>query len=598
MDRRVMRATMMAALGALLAACGGGGGGAGGATSTRPPLPELSSEVVPTGERIDVSGRNFFPMSTGDVVTYSSRSDFGTSLTVRRAITAGPDPLGRYTLVEDVLEDPDIPALTSTWRLTPEGLVSVNYRSSDRLQPPAPALDEFLLYPTPFYPAGSTRTVVRQGSLGADADGDGVADSFRLEFRQVFEGFSEGERGGRLEVRARFRHRILVSIQPSRLDRETYTLSDLTEVVDLAEHSGLIGRGREETWAGGRTGRPYEDLSLLGGTVGGRNLETAWNAGSARLMRLDAVSLVYEPVSGSYFAGLSSTAANHAGSIARIDPASGATAFSEPLGGSVRSIGLSGDGTTLYAAVEGRNEVVRLSVPSLQVVSRVTLPAGIWAYSVAVSPADASTFAWFGSGDPFRAGPHLVRGNTLQPRSGNGSVTPAGSMGALAFSTDGTQLFVVGTASGIVGLHRLPVLADGFSSAVATAPDPIFGSSLQVLGEEVFAGNAVNRASDLARIAATDPSLATSCRPLPQATRWACGPGDALALPGVTVVDRARGLAPINSGHVPLPPPRPADLGQVMARIPGPSGQIALLFGGNGSPQGNWLALFDNPDFR
>ena len=100
------------------------------------------------------------------------------------------------TLVETVLEDPAIPALTSTWRQTPEGLVAVNYRSSDRLQSPAPALDEFLLYPTPFYPAGGTRTVVRQGSLGADADGDGVADSFRFEFNQVFEGFFDGGEWG------------------------------------------------------------------------------------------------------------------------------------------------------------------------------------------------------------------------------------------------------------------------------------------------------------------------------------------------------------------------------------------------------------------
>lgn len=597
MDRRVMRSTMLAALGVLLAACGGGSGG-GSATATRPPLPELSSEVVPTGERVDVSGRNFFPMSSGDTATFRSQSDFGALLTVQRTITAGPDAQGRYTLVETVLEDPAIPALTSTWRQTPEGLVAVNYRSSDRLQSPAPALDEFLLYPTPFYPAGGTRTVVRQGSLGADADGDGVADSFRFEFNQVFEGFFDGEVGGRLEVRVRFRHRILITIQPSRLDRSPYTLSDLTEVVDFAEHGGLIARSREERWAGGRTGRPYEDLALLEGTVGGRNLATAWNAGAARLMRLDAASLVYEPVSASYYAGLSATAGAHAGSVARIDPVSGATAYSEPLGGAVRSIDVSSDGTTLYAAVDGRNEVVRLSLPSLQVATRIGLPAGVSAYAVAASPVDASTFAWYGSGDPFQAGPHLVRGGAMQPRSGNGSVTPASAMGAMAFSADGNQLFVVGTAAGTVGLHRLTVLADGFSATLATAPGPLFGSTVQVQGEEVYVGNAVLRASDLGRIAATDPSKATGCRPLPQSTRWACGPGDALARPGVTVVDRALGLAPIDSGPVPLPPPLPTDLGQVMARIPGPPGQVALLFGGNGSPQGNWVALFDNPDFR
>lgn len=580
----------------MLGGCGGGGGDGGGAApTTREPLPTLSQDSFPSGARIDVASRDFHPATLGDRTTFQSIDRFGRPVSVQREVTSGPDAQGRYTVVETVPAQPALPALSSTFRRTAAGIVAIDYRSSDRLPGPPVPLGDFLLYPTPFYPAGATRTAVRQGSLGADADGDGVHDSFRFEFSQVFVGFENGQRGGRLEVRARFRQRITITIQPSRLDRQTYTLSDLSEEVVFGAHTGLILSDRSDRMGSADVGRDYDDLTLVGGSVGGRSIDTAWNAGSTRYIPLGVRSLAYEPVRGFYYAGLGLEDAANPGSVVRIDPATGAVDHSVALGGDVRSIDVSGDGASLYAAIAGRNEVVRLSLPDLQVRQRIGLPAGSSAYALAVSPVDAATFAWYGEGTA--NGPYLVRAGVRQARSPGGSVVPAASSGAMAFSADGTQLLMIGGTPAGRALLRMAVLPDGISGSVASAADPVFGNALTPMSGNVLAGNSLFRVSDLSRSVGASGAEAVGCAPLRESTRWACRAGASGAFV-VSVIDSAASYGLIEDGNVPLVQPLPAGASTLARTVPGPAGQVAVILTSTASPLGAWVALFDNPDFR
>jgi hypothetical protein len=573
-----------------LVGCGGGGGGGGG-TSTRAPLPDQSEDTFPAGARIDVASRDFHPVTLGDTLTFHATDTSGDRVEVHREVTSGPDAQGHYTFVETVPAQPALPALTSTFRLTPEGVVAVNYRHSDRLPGPVVPIGDFLLYPTPYYPVGATRTAVRQGSLGADVDGDGVHDSFRFEFSQVLVGFEDGERGDRLEVRARFRQHIVVRIHPSRLDWQPYRLSDMTEEVWFGAHTGLIQSARAELMVPATFGRSYDDLHLVDGLVGGRSVETAWNAGTTRYIPLDVLTVVYEPVGGYYYAGLKSGASANPGTVARIDPTSGDVAYSIPLGGDVRSVGVSSDGTSLYAGIVGRNEVVRLSLPGLQVQERIPLPAGSWVYALAVSPVDASTFAWFAEGT-ISGGPYLVRAGVQQVQS-PGILTPAASSGALTFSADGAHLLMISETSR--RLTRMAVLPDGISGMLTIVTDPIYGNALTAVGSDVLAGNSLFRVSDLSRVAGASATDAVACTPLRASTRWACEAGLSTGYV-VTVVDTSDSYALVEDGNVPLGRPMPAGIGSRRGPVPGPHGQVAMIL--TASVQGGWLVLFDNPDFR
>jgi hypothetical protein len=570
--------------------CGGGGGGGGAAT--RPALPPLSQDSFPAGARIDVSFRDFHPAAQGDTTVFFTTDNFGRHVVVEREVTAGPDAQGRYTVVETVPAEPALAPLSSTWRRTPEGIVAVNYRSSDRLPGPPIPLGDFLLYPTPYYPVGETRTAVRQGSIGADVDGDGVHDSFRFEFSQVFKGFENGERGGRLEVRARFEQHIVIMIHPSRLDWQPYRLTDMEERVIFGAHTGMMQSTRIELMGPAQVGRGYDDLNLVDGDVGGRSVGSAWNAGTTRYLPIEAMSLVYEPVHGYYYAGLRQSAAANAGTVARIDPASGDATYSVPLGGDVRSIGVSTDGASLYAGVVGRSEVVRLSLPDLQVQERVALPSGSWVYALAVSPVEPSTFAWYSEGGALLGGPYLVRAGVQQPQA-PGRITPAASAGAMSFTSDGSQLLVIAETART--LMRLTVQPDGFASSIGVGTDPVAGNSLTPVGGDMLAGNGLYRVGDLARLDGASIDDASACAPLRASTRWACQSGSSTAYV-VAVVDSAASYALVEDGRVPLVQPLPAGIGSVRPPIPGPQGQVAMII--TPSAHGGWVALFDNPDFR
>jgi hypothetical protein len=167
---------------ALLNACGGGGG-----DSSSGGLPNVSQDTVPTGARIDVSARNYFPLKLGDQWVYT-KTFTGTASTasVTRTVTSAANAAGWLTVSQLESGQTD----TQQLRVTGAGAETLSPTNSLGLFPGLDAaLPTFTDYPTPFYPVNGVRTVLRQGDLGIDLDRDQKNESFKFEITQVFVGF-------------------------------------------------------------------------------------------------------------------------------------------------------------------------------------------------------------------------------------------------------------------------------------------------------------------------------------------------------------------------------------------------------------------------
>ena len=169
------------ALALLLGGCGGGGGS--DVPATRPALPTVVQDIEPPGQRIDLRASNFFPMSAGDRRTYSvTRNGITTPAAVTQAVSI--NGAGQAVLSES----DNTGTSTSTYQRTAAGLLLLD-PTGDLLGQAATALVGGILeFAEPFYPLGAIRRIIRQGQMDIDLDGDGVNDSFRLEFTQVYHG--------------------------------------------------------------------------------------------------------------------------------------------------------------------------------------------------------------------------------------------------------------------------------------------------------------------------------------------------------------------------------------------------------------------------
>lgn len=581
-----VRRACAAACALLIAGCGGGGGGES-SMPPRDPLAQVVQDITPSGPRIDVSADDFFPFVAGDRARYNGTNALQESVDVVREVASGPDGAGRVTVRQTMPSHPSVAAIVERWQSRAEGLFALDYMGDGAPAGFRSLVGDFLLYPTPFYQPGSVRTAVRQGNLGADLDGDSHNESFRFEFSQVFVGFESGSRGGRAERRARFRNSVAFTIQPSRRDLATVSATAHEEVL-FAAHLGLIGVGAAESTNGGPVTNTVS-IGLIGGTLAGRDINLAWNAGTTRGIPLRHFDLVYEPVNGYYYAGLAASYADAPGAIARIHPATGAVTYSAGLGADVRSIAVSADGSTLYAGLQSRAEIVQLSLPDLQIVRRIAIDPGTWGYGLAVSPLDPGTFAYYP--DNSQRGPVLVRNGQLQPQGpGRDRATSQATDEPMIFAPNAAHVFMFGSG----GLLQLDVLTDGFGAAVEAAAAMPLGRSLSWQGADIVAGNGRYRAQDLQRLAVVPDSSLTGCRAMAAVAKWFCVPSPNSPL-SVAVID-AGAMQTISDGIVPVPHPWPWASGSLRRVVPGPAGQVALMIGTTW--YGDWVALFDNDDFR
>lgn len=182
------------AMSLLLSACGGGGGG--GTSSVPPGTPAPATETVATVSTDSlpsggVAAFDLFAFRAGDVIVRdvfdvdADGADVATSDQIEQQTLAGatPDRL-QLQFQLNAAGDP----VTQGLRRTAQGWVGEVSLFADMPAAARAVVGEILLYPDTLYPVNALRSSIRQGTWGADMDGDGRAEGFRLEFTQVYLG--------------------------------------------------------------------------------------------------------------------------------------------------------------------------------------------------------------------------------------------------------------------------------------------------------------------------------------------------------------------------------------------------------------------------
>ena len=245
---------------AILSACGGGGGDESGGAANG------SQDTVPTGARIDVSTRNYFPLKFGDQWVYT-KTFTGTARTasVTRNITSAANAAGWLTVKE--LENGQTD--TEQVRVTAAGFEILNSTGASGILPGLDAaFPTFLNYPTPFYAVGGVRSLVRQGDLGADIDNDKKPDFFKLEVNQVFVGFESLTVLGKVMEVAHFRTVLAITISASAAGKPV-TVSE-TRNNYLADGLGEVRQDSVTTNSDGSVPEPAYSMVLKSAVISGK----------------------------------------------------------------------------------------------------------------------------------------------------------------------------------------------------------------------------------------------------------------------------------------------------------------------------------------
>lgn len=552
-----------------LAACGGGSGGA----KVRTALPTLSQDSNPSGPRIDVASRNYFPAAAGDMWTYDRQESGVAARPLTRVVSAGSG--GDVVISETALGSTD----STTYRRTAEGIVAVAPLDAQDAPPAAAsAMANLLEYPLPFYPVGSTRTVVRQGDWGADQDGDGVNESFRFEFTQVLvEVDSLAVSGTVLASVAHFRNVTKLTLQYSNPSRQTTSVVG-TEETWWAPGMGLVRATRAiVNQAGAAVETPYT-LVLTAGVVGGQVLAVPQADGVLQRIDLLHNALVYDAARSRYYASVPGSVVGRGNSIAILDATTGSVSYSAAVGSEPSALALSADGSALYVGLNGSGDVLKLSLPDLTEVARVRLPSVVssgqlFAEQIAVSPLDADVVAvsmFRVNVSPRHAGVALIRNGVLQPTT---TQAHTGS-NLIAFDANGQYVYGFNNETTEFGLRRLAVLANGLQEVqVVTAVGANFGTrTLDWSDHGLVLDRGVYRAPDLLLLGqASAPT--SGCRTASAANRLVCmGSPPFTNGPSTLAVVDASSFVLLSTPHY----QSTSTSDQLMEVVPGPSGQVAL----------------------
>ncbi len=573
------------ALALLLSACGGGGGGGDDSANIREPLPQLVSDTYPTGDRLDLRSRNYFPAAAGDSWTYVVSNDgISTGQTVTRTVTSAS--ADTFTIAET---SPDSAPETETYRRTSAGILQLDL-AADLSSAARTLVGEVMMFPEPFYPVGGTRSAVRQGSWGEDEDGDGVADSFRFELTQQLVGFETATVPlGVLEA-VRFRTVITITASPSSLQSALQTLTG-TEESWWAPGIGLVRVDRTLTDANGVTSR--QSLTLDSGTVGGIALINTTPDGSVRKISLTHNALAFDAHRNVYYASIPNGVSGTGNRIATIDAATGAVAYSAVVGTAPFALALAPDGSALYVGLDGSGDVVKLSLPVMGEQYRVRLPVEsnfntqLVARHIAVSPAESDVLAvstYNPGASGYYPGVVQIRAGAVQPQQIG--TTPMVSIGPIAYDGNGASVYGYGTNFGSATLFALAVRSDGLvlsSTSSNTTGHGIRDIDWAAPGR-VIASRGIYRSSDLAQLAVVAPY---ACRAHNVANRQICIGVDSARL---SVVDTSTFSIVATPAYSPVYASSPDQL------VPGPAGQVALRFGtSNTNLPATSIWLFTSP---
>jgi hypothetical protein len=262
---------------------------------------------------------------------------------------------------------------TTNFRLEAAGWILPDLRNTQLPAGAVAIIGELTQYPAPFHAIGSTRVQFRSGNYGADVDGDGVNESFEFEFRQTMVGY-ESVAGPNGPIDAlHIRDELLITVIPSRRGSANLRASAVSDSW-LARDVGPVRERVRSIGSEGRDVFPPYTLALTSVRIGGMD-PLDLNA-IREVQALDIVNrdLVFDAPRSRYYASVPGSVVGQGNRIAVIDAASGTVSYSAVVGSEPGVMALAADGASLYVALDGSSELLRLRLPDLTEVGRMRLP--------------------------------------------------------------------------------------------------------------------------------------------------------------------------------------------------------------------------------
>jgi hypothetical protein len=582
-------ATFLACAAALcLAACGGGGSGGGGEPPATP-YPTQGIDELPSGPRIDVSGQDLFHMGQNDSWFYTVLDAGGqpTGNTASRQVIQGPFSNGQVSIVDD-----DGFSSTTTYIVSADGLLD-----TDPLSGPPPGVKALVggifEYATPLYPASATRRHVRSGPWDQDLDGDGINESFRYEYTQVFVGFETLTFSGNFTLKgvAHFVDVFKFTLRYSHAANGETSLTS-TESNWFAPGAGLVKSQRTTVDGDGNVVEAPHTLVFDHGTISG----VTWNIqsippildGSFFDVSVKHNALVYDAGRNVYYASVPGSYPVNPNSIATIDPTTGQVSFSGVVGSEPNPLALASDGSALYVGADGTGDVVKLALPSMSETARTKLPTDVFlnqlhAQAIAASPADPDVIAVA----MLNNGVALLRGMVVQPNR-----TPTTSRNdLLVFDSTGGKLYGLNTQDSGAGLSRNNVLTDGLAEeTVAPGPALAFSSrALSFSNNRVVAGRNLYNAPSLERAGIV--ATVGECTPQRSGTQLLCFDTNEsnTGYAHIVFVDRNTFVLGGSMFYALNEP------GVARRLVEGPAGQVAISYPANSLGFTSKVRLFTSP---
>jgi hypothetical protein len=557
-----------------LAACGGGGGGgdsSGPGTvadeGPRPPQATVVRDDNPTAARLAVGPADFFPTASSGRWVFDRLDDGGGRL---GATTLDLTPSGSELRL---VEAEDGQAWDETiLRRDAGGWVVPDLRNTLLPAAAVAIIGELMQYPAPFHAIGSTRVQFRSGNYGVDIDADGVNESFEFEFGQTMVGY-ETVAGPNGPIEAlHIRDELLLTVIPSKRGSANLRASAVSDDW-LARGVGPV-RGRVRSIGSeGRDVFPPYTLALSSVRIGGLDPLDLHVIAEVQILDIANRDLVFDAPRGRYYASVPGRVVGQGNRIAVIDAASGAVSYSAVVGSEPGVMALAADGASLYVALDGSSELLRLGLPGLVEVGRMRLPvdpaSGPYVTeSLAASPVDPGVVALslaHTSLSPRHAGVLLVRAMVGMPQRTQGHT----GSNSIVFGSDGQSLYGLNNETTEFGLRRIEVLADGLAErqVLRDAVGQFYLKSIDRTAHGLVLGNRLYAEGTLAPLGIVNGAF--ECRALPT-----------LALACVTsAFDRAFGLlvADAVNGTVTARLAVPADTDSWHRNlVAGPSGRLAV----------------------
>ena len=597
---------------AWLAACGGDGGSNAGNQSlvdgnvdiyvTDEPV--IVNDIVPAGPSLELSTKAYFPVGLNDAWAYTLQEEF-------RSVSAKLSRTVRRVVGDRIEIDTEMEGAygIEAYRRTAAGLVAIEPFGDDYPEAARKLIGELLEYPEPFPPIGAARYSIRQGDWGADIDGDGVNDRFRLTIEQTLVDVEPLTLPQRVVSNtAHFRTTMTLAFRFSRAREILY--SQIVDDTWLAPGIGLVKSETASRDQAGTAIMPRTTLTIVSARIDGESVLSPDSDGRLRQVALTHRALVYDPIRRLYYATVPRSAAMHANRIVMIDPGNGAvTMIPQSFGTDLNALAISHDGSMLYLGVDGSSELVGLQLPQMTVVSRTRLPDSdglpVVVNRIAVSPADSRLVAVslrradLGYGSTAHRGVALVRSGVLQPR-----LTPPGLGGdRIVFDGSGRDVYGVHAMAAENGLQRLAVRPDGLEVVGSVDWHQAYWTTMiDWNANRLLVGGLVWRTPDLvSQPIFLGPLMATvSCRTLPNSNRTVCVIDQEHSTPnfvdrklGVLATDSLAGIARLGYPDAEMP-------GYLHDFVPGPPGTIALRFGGIPNPYDSMdrIGLFWSPTLQ